>query len=402
MSRLAKVQENPKFLSNILTAMVDILVVFGADGTIQMVNRATEELLGYTQEQLKQKSAAMIFPEELCDEVNRWLEIVRQRKHTTQDTFLLASNGDRILVGASLSPVVDEDEVVGIICVARDLREIKRMEGQLLQGQKLEAIGQLAAGVAHEINTPMQYIRDNLEFLENSFKDLMQLDGAYREALASGGGDEQQAKIRSVQQEIDLEYLVEEIPKSIAQTTEGIGHVTDIVRSLKAFSHPGTEEMEHHDLSRLLQDTIRVAKNAWKYVAEVKTQFDSTLPEVPCHIGELNQVILNLIVNAAHAIEDVLPDADEAKGVISISTHRLHHMAQIRIQDTGGGIPEEIQDKIYDPFFTTKGVGKGTGQGLAIARAIVVDKHRGTLSLDSKPGQTTFIIEIPLTQELGN
>ncbi len=206
------------------------------------------------------------------------------------------------------------------------------------------------------------------------------------------------AQVESAAVEADVTYLSQEIPKAIHQTMQGVERVTKIVRAMKDFSHPGAEEKTSVDLNKAIESTITVARHEWKYVAEMRTEFDRALPLVSCLPGEVNQAILNLIVNAAHAIADVVGSSANAKGVITVTTRQSGPWAEIRIRDTGSGIPENIRSRIFEPFFTTKGVGKGTGQGLAIARAVVVDKHGGTIAFETQPSQgTTFVIRLPIS-----
>jgi signal transduction histidine kinase len=195
----------------------------------------------------------------------------------------------------------------------------------------------------------------------------------------------------------DLPYLKEEIPHAIDQSLEGVLRVTEIVRAMRDFSHPGSDQKSMVDLNNAIKNTITVARNEWKYVADMELNLDPLLTEVLCFPGEINQVLLNIIVNAAHSIADVLQQDKEKKGKISISTLKNDKAAVIKISDTGGGIPKDIQHRIFDPFFTTKGVGKGTGQGLAIAHTVITEKHGGNLYFETKPNKgTTFIIELPL------
>ncbi len=279
--------------------------------------------------------------------------------------------------------------------------EVKSALSQLSEGRRLESIGQLAAGVAHEINTPCQYIGDNVEFLDGSFRQLEEVLTAHEELLAaaeSGTVDPTHvAKVREAETSADLEFLREEIPKAIVQAREGVSRVSKIVLAMKDFSHPGSVEKAPFDLNRAIESTITVARNEWKYVADLETDFDPDLPPVPCLAAELNQVILNIVVNAAHAIGSLEAVARGERGRITVRTRCEDRCAVIEIADTGAGIPEEIRHKIFDPFFTTKEVGKGTGQGLALARAVVVDKHAGKIAVESEVGRgTTFRIELPL------
>ena len=279
------------------------------------------------------------------------------------------------------------------------------MEKELVRLQRLEAIGQLAAGIAHEINTPTQYIGDNTRFLEDAFRDLGKLlaeCSRLRQVLSSGGDmADVVADLAAAALQADTEYLTEEIPKAIRQSLEGVARVAKIVRSMKEFSHPGGEEMQALDLNRAIESTLTVSRNEWKYVADVATHLDPLLPMVTCLPSEFNQVILNLIVNAAHAIADKVGNSPEQRGLITISTRRDGDWVEIRIEDTGTGIPQAIQSKVFDPFFTTKEVGRGTGQGLAIAHAVVTEKHGGTIRFETEVGQgTTFVVRLPVHQEL--
>ncbi len=278
---------------------------------------------------------------------------------------------------------------------------LKKSEIQLLQAQKMEAIGGLAAGIAHEINTPIQYIGDNTRFLKDAFRDIESLTKEYVKLLnAVKNGvvtDELIGESGAAISKVDLDYLAEEIPLAIEQSLDGIERVANIVRAMKDFAHPDLGEKVESDINRAIESTILVSRNEWKYVAEVETDFDPDLPLIPCLPGEFNQVILNIIINAAHAIDDVSEGKNEVKGKIKISTRQCSDVAEIRISDTGAGIPEEIRTRIFDPFFTTKEVGKGTGQGLAIAHSVVVEKHGGTISFESKIGEgTTITIHLPI------
>ena len=307
----------------------------------------------------------------------------------------------RATYAQSLAETIEEHEL--------RLREQEAAQGQLVQAQKLESIGQLAAGIAHEINTPTQFIGDNLRFLQDAFAELMLPLAGSRGADCGGqdagsGGQGDSASPFPCPE--DVEYLVEEIPKAIAQSLEGVERVANIVRSMKEFSHPGTDEMQPVNLNKALECTLTVCRNEWKYVADAAMDFDPHLPPVHCLPGECNQVFLNLIINAAHAIADKQGAGPTQKGTITVSTHADGDWIEVRVSDTGTGIAEEHRSKVFDPFFTTKEVGRGTGQGLAIARSVIVGKHGGGLSFDTETGRgTTFIVRLPpgprVTQVLG-
>ncbi len=247
---------------------------------------------------------------------------------------------------------------------------------------------------------------DNVRFLQTSFDDLnnvLSKYGALREGIKEGntyGG--LLAEVEEAIQEADLDYLIQEIPRSIHQTLEGVERVSRIVQSMKAFAHPGKAEKTGVDINKAIENTIMVARNEWKYVADLITDLDPSLPLTPCIPGDINQAILNVLVNAAQAVSETVGDGSDGKGKISISTRQDGDWVKIGISDTGKGIPEEIRSKIFDPFFTTKEVGKGTGQGLAISHTAVVERHGGSITFDTESGQgTTFIIRLPL-RETGN
>lgn len=277
--------------------------------------------------------------------------------------------------------------------------ELARTQSRLLRAHKLEAIGQLAAGVAHEINTPTQYVSDNAHFLRDAFDDLVRVLGQVRQVLSSAGSPGAQflAPLAATAREVDLDYLLEEVPRSLSQSIDGLGRIAEIVRAMKEFSHPGQRERLPTDIHRGIASTLIVARNEWKYVADVVTEFDPALPAVPCAAGDLNQVVLNLVVNAAHAVAEKLRGAPGSKGRITISTRRAGEWVEIRVSDTGCGVPEAIRERIFEPYFTTKGVGQGTGQGLALAHAVVVEGHGGTIGFESEEGVgSTFLVRLPL------
>ncbi len=279
--------------------------------------------------------------------------------------------------------------------VERTLELTKRDE-ELQLARKLEGVGQLAAGVAHEINTPLQYVGDNLTFLARAFdklnEHLTDVDVAISPSGASSMADAR-LTIDASKSRLKLPFLAKNVPKSLHDSSAGVAHVSSIVRAMKSFAHVDGDEKTIGDLNQGLQDTLVVAQNEYKSVAEVETHLGS-VPSILCFPGRLNQVFLNLIVNAAHAIAD----AKRAEGgKICVTSSAENGVLVISIADNGLGIPEHIRHKVFDPFFTTKPVGKGTGQGLAISRNIIVDAHGGTLSFDTELGVgTTFTIRLPL------
>ena len=314
-------------------------------------------------------------------------------------------NDEQRYLGITIVPLIgNHDRIWGIAIMGADITDRKNMEAQLQQSQKMEAIGQLAAGIAHEINTPTQFVGDNTRFFQDAFDDLIAIIKIYKKLVETAkSGSLTDTLIQTAEErieEFDLDYLEEEIPIAIQHTLKGVGRIAKIVQAMKIFAHPGGEEKEPADINKEIEKTITISRNEWKYVAELKTEFDESLSLVPCFQAELNQVILNLIVNAAHAIAEANKDNPTQMGKIRISTLREDNWAKIYISDTGSGIPEEIRHKIFDLFFTTKEPGKGTGQGLAISHSVIVEKHKGTITLESREGKgTTFIISLPLVSE---
>ncbi len=371
----------------------DGVVIIGPDDRIQFANNAAGGIFAAATPDLASVSFEELVPgfrQSLKDNPGRtdasgdfstWppIELSAQRR-----------NGSTSVVEVSFSEFLDHAQDPILTAVIRDVTERRQSERQRAQAQRLESIGQLAAGIAHEINTPIQYIGDNAAFLQGAFGDLFKFLGNAKANQTPQGPDTAE----------ELSYLRGEIPKAIQQISEGAGQVARIVRAMRDFSHPGTIDKTPIDVNRAIESTILVSKNEWKYVAEVTTDLDPNLPAISCVAGELNQVLLNLIVNAAHAIAEI-PRVAGAKGSIQITSHDCGGHVEIVVRDTGCGIPQAIQSKVFDPFFTTKPVGKGTGQGLSIAHALIVQKYHGEIRFESEPGHgTTFVIRLPLERQM--
>jgi len=377
-------------------------IVFTTDfyGRFTSLNRKGQETIAYSHEEATQltiwQAAAPASRETVKQAQSRLLQ---GEQHVKCEVEVFSKDGRRVLLEVIPWLIREHGSPVGIQGIARDITGRHIAEIELRNAQKLESVGRLAAGIAHEINTPVQFIGDNVRFLRDCFASFGGVLGQYRtfrDAAASGQiGPERLAELQRAEQEADCAFLLEEVPLALAQTLDGVERVATIVRAMKEFAHPEGKEMAAADLNRALQSTMTVARNELKYVAEIESDFGE-LPLVVCNIGDLNQVFLNLLVNAAHAIADVVKDGE--KGLIKVRTASDDGMALVSISDSGCGIPEAIRSKIYDPFFTTKQVGRGTGQGLAIARSVIVERHKGTLTFDSKVGAgTTFYIRLPLT-----
>jgi PAS domain S-box-containing protein len=380
-------------------------ILIGTDGRGQITrwNLAATNTFALSAAQVRNKSLhdcgiKWILPG-IQGEIDSWL-IAAETSRRIDLPF--EKDGTPHFLGLSINRVTFADNKgAGLLITGTDITERRHLEGQLRQAQKLEAIGQLAAGIAHEINTPTQYVGDNTTFVKQSWPPINELARlAQRIDLENAAGEvsaDAAALLHRCIAEADLDYLLDEIPKAIDQSLEGVQRVATIVRAMKEFSHPGSEEKSALDLNRAIETTITVARSEWKYVSDVETHFDPALPLVLCHAGEFNQVILNLLINAAHAIHHVVGDASGGKGKISIATRQDQDCVEISIQDSGSGIPEEIQSRVFEPFFTTKPVGQGTGQGLALAHTVIVRKHGGRIWFETGEGKgSTFFIRLPI------
>ncbi len=320
--------------------------------------------------------------------------------HVDGDVFW-HKNGSSFSADFIVCPTRDENnEITGAVLTFRNLTEQRLKEANRIHSMKLESIGELSAGIAHEINTPIQYIGSNVSFLQDSFQDLLKLVEAYgrlKDALAdSAQFGELLAEIESLEQEADIEYLQDEAPKAFEQTRGGVDRVTKLVLGLKGFAHSGDGEIKRPtDINEIITNSLIVCHNAYKYVAQMDTDFGE-LPTINVYPGDIGQVIVNLVVNAAHAIADQKGQSPEL-GTIRICTRCEDKIITISVSDTGGGIPEGVRQRVFDPFFTTKDVGRGSGQGLAISRTIIHDKHQGELAFESTVGKgTTFFVRLPL------
>lgn len=282
-----------------------------------------------------------------------------------------------------------------------DIKEQKKMEVQQALSQKLQSIGELAAGIAHEINTPMQYIGDNTRFLQNAINDLYDLLEDYKKLKSKVAAEKNFAllvnKIIKKEKELDITYLLEEIPKAFKETLAGISKVNKLVLAMKDFIHPGEKEMKFANINKAIEGIVTISRNEWKYVAELETNLEPGIPLIYCVIDEINQVLLNMILNAAQAIREAQKSKSITKGKITITTKNDGDYVTILLSDNGIGIPKEMINRIFTPFFTTKEVGKGTGQGLAIAYNIIATKHEGSIQVDSEMGKgTVFTIRLPV------
>jgi PAS domain S-box-containing protein len=374
------------------------------------ISQNVASVLGFSSEELTAEGvwSTRLHPDDAARAAEHLAQVLQLGQHRAEYRFR-AKDGSYRWLHDEARLLRDEQEqpmeIVGYCIDVTSLKEMEqarqRMEVQLRQAQKLEAVGQLAAGIAHEINTPMQYIGDNIRFLEESFSSLREVLQAqtsfFTAAKTNTITPEDVAGAERAIEAADLSYLFDEIPSAVKQSLEGVERVTKIVRAMKEFSHPGSREKAPADLNRAIESTVTVTRNEWKYVADVKLELDPELPPVPCLVGEFSQCIVNLIVNGSHAIADAVKTKPGTKGTITISTRRDDEYAEVRVSDTGTGIPEAVRPRIFEPFFTTKGLGQGTGQGLAITYGTIVKRHGGNVTFETEVGKgTTFILRLPI------
>lgn len=385
-----------------------VFVAFMLDthGVIVSVNDTFLQVTGFEREELLGKSWELL----RCGAHNdAFYETIQNRVKSGEiwsDRITIPQkDGGRYRARSVITPLIDSENIIrGYSFFTRDTTEDIRMEAQLGHLQKMEAIGEMAAGIAHEINTPIQYIGDNIQFLRESSEAFMRLVEASGAACESGRSGPIASEIlddlEALRQEIDWDFLKEEVPLALEQALEGRNRVADIVRAMKEFAHPGDEELTPVDVNRAIENTVAVSRGEWKHVADLKTDLARDLPPVPCYPGSFNQVLLNLVVNASHAVGDMREKHPGGKGQITISSALQRSWVQIVIADNGCGIPPEILSRIFEPFFTTKDVGRGTGQGLALTHAVIVDRMKGRIEVDSTPGVgTRFMLYLPLDRE---
>ena len=399
-----------ELLSTTLMSIADGVIVTDKDGFVILFNRGAEMITGYTSTEAIEKPINHVFNlhvsntiEPVSDVINYLLDLEKAPKNADyRSPLIFTKSGEKVLLSGSITPLKPaEENNVGFVIVFQNINEKQKAEAQNMLSQKMEAIGQLAAGIAHEINTPIQYVGDNIKFLDRAYSKCLEMLTAYQQVLQERLGktltQDDLDQLDKLARQKKVPYYANEIPKAIEESMDGTERVRKIVLAMREFSHPSEKEKRFSDINHGIETTIVISRNEWKYIAEMETNLDPELPLVYCQIDEINQVILNMIVNAAQAIQDKLPQGSEQKGKILIGTHRLEDKVLITIEDTGSGIPQEIRARVFEPFFTTKGVGNGTGQGLSMAHNIIVTKHHGVISIESDPGEgTVFKIELPI------
>lgn len=384
-------------LEGLLEHAPAFIVALNGQGTIDFINRTLPQHL---RKDVIGSSWLRYFPPERQAHMEEKLRAMYETELTqTFETTTPGPDGTPLWFDSQIAPIRTNGKIVGAVLVSQDVTERKRAQSELALGRHMALLGSLAAGVAHEINTPIQFVGDSIHFLRDSahslFDLLDQLQVLRRSTLEEAALGPALVAASKAEEEADLPYLREQMPKAFESCIEGLSQVAGIVRSLKEFAHPSASEMVRADLNRAIQSSLTIATSEYRYVANLETELGE-LPLVKCHVSEISQAVLNLVINAAHAIGDVVRGSDR-KGLITVRTWREGDQVVVAIADTGGGIPEAIQARIFDPFFTTKEVGKGTGQGLAIAWSTVKERHGGSLTFETKlGGGTTFYIRLPI------
>ena len=386
---------------NVVETMYDGMAMMDETATVSYANQRMADMLGLGLRDIFGHRIQEFMDPDSAERMQRAMgESERLESESLDLTWLGRHGGIRTVV--SRTPIIDDrGRYRGAFCIVHDISERLRLERQLLQAQKLESIGQLAAGVAHEINTPAQYVGNNIRFLQRSLAELLQgqreMEAMLKAAAAGGRCPDLGKRIDAFHLSHDFKFIMEELPEAVAESIEGIDRISEIVRSVKQFAHPGDQEKALSDINEAVGNTVLVSTNEWKYAAELDTDLAEDLPPVPCVSSEIKQVVLNLIINAAHAIEDKLGQKPSTKGRITVRTRLADDHVLISVSDTGTGIPDAMRARVFDPFFTTKAVGRGTGQGLSIAHTIISEKHGGSIDFETEEGiGSTFTVRLPL------
>ncbi|EME68849.1 Hybrid sensor histidine kinase [Paramagnetospirillum caucaseum] len=389
-------------LKGITDSLFEGVLMVTAEGVIAFANPSAKQLLGFAEERgdieghpldelmrMRGKDGERAFADSPLGR-----SLADGSPFHDNDAEFVTAAGAAVAVAYACIPLANEEGRRSVIVSFRDITLLKAAQRDALQASRLASVGQLAAGIAHEINTPVQYIGDNLNFIRGAMVKLISVARAGQDLAATAPSSEAASRFEAEIAAAKLPFLLTEAPVAVQESLDGVAQIAKIVLSMKEFSHPGTTEKVAADINRALESTLTVSHNVWKQVATVETAFAPDLPHLLCFPSELNQVFLNLIVNAAQAIE---ASGKPLPGRITITTSRQDGAVEVSVTDTGTGIPPAIRNRIFDPFFTTKEVGKGTGQGLAICRDVVVVKHGGSLNVESEDGQgARFIMRIPL------
>ncbi len=381
---------------NVLRTMIDLIPAFiyckDAQSRFTACNKLVANRMGVSPEDLIGKTDFDFFPREMAEKFYADEQALLASGDPLIDIEELAfdklSGTNRVILTSKVPLHDAAGNLTGLVGTGFDITDRKAAEERLASSDRLESIGRLAAGVAHEINTPIQYLNDSVSFIREGVQELLAYIDRLHAAVPA-----RPAEVSAAEE--DVEYLREELPPALSRVADGLSRIAEIVRSMKHFSHADQAEMSAVDLNAAIASTLVIARSEYKDVADVET-FYGQIPQIVCHGGQINQVVLNLVVNSAHAIADQVAEHG-GRGKITVRTVAEDGHVRISISDTGGGIPEGIRARIFDPFFTTKEVGRGTGQGLSIARSVIVKAHGGQLDFETEPGKgTTFHVRLPI------
>ncbi|MGE4442146.1 MAG: PAS domain S-box protein [Desulfomicrobium sp.] len=404
MDRLSK---SEKLFRSLAETMHQGLVQIDVTGRATYCNDHFCDLVRHSREEILGEDLVRFVHPDDRSEYQRFIGYAeRKASPDLADIRWLTSDAHVFSIVTPVSLEEDDASPGGFWLLVMDVTGRKLIESQMLHNQKLEAIGLLAAGIAHEINTPAQYMLNYTSFIKEAVENLAVAFAGHGEFFERWASLEEVsadvAKVFALDSELQVRFYFDELPAAISETVEGLDKISAIVSSVKQFVHPGHVHQMNVDLNRLVADTVNLCRNEWKYVSELVTDLDPGLPPVPCLSQEIGQVLLNLVVNAAHAISEARERDERRDGRILIRTRKRGDWAEIRVVDNGCGIPPYIQNHIFEPFFTTKPIGTGTGQGLFIVYTIVVKNHGGSVSFETKAGQgTSFIFSLPLVGKGG-
>lgn len=392
-------ESNSIELNAILDYTVAGILVVQTDGTIAKANNAAINMFtAGADKTLVGKSISAFLPETDIDQ-----EDGSEAEVHHAETLAFNQCGQRFVVEYDVTPIQQGRQKCSVWLIRNISRrkeaenKQRRLEENLNEARKFEALGTLASGVAHEINTPIQYVSDNVRFLKDSLADLLSLTELYRSFVGhvaeTGKTSDLITRIECREEEVDLDFLLGDVTDAAEQSLQGLSQVATIVKAIKEFAHPGSEERSQVDLNELVENTLAVSKNRWKHVADLDVDLQDDLPSVEAYPGQISQALLNLVTNAADALETTR----SGRGRIGITTRMHVTGVELRVTDNGCGMDEATRKRIFDPFFTTKDVGKGTGQGLAIVYKIITDHHKGRITCNSQEGcGSEFILQIPI------
>jgi PAS domain S-box-containing protein len=380
---------------NVLRTMIDLLPAFiytkDAQSRFTAANKLVANRMGVEPEELIGKTDFDFFPREMAERFySDEQSLIKSGKPLIDHeeiAFDKMRQQDRIILTSKV-PLRDADgNLTGIVGTGFDITDRKAAENRMASSDRLESIGRLAAGVAHEINTPIQYLSDSVSFIRQGVQELLEYIDALRAQIPTPPEPDE-----------NIEELRADMPPALELMADGLIRIAETVRSMKDFANADQSATVSVDLNRKIASTLVVSRSEYSHVADVDTDF-APLPSISCNSGQINQVILNLIVNSAHAISDVVGKSG-ARGKITVRTTIDGDDAVISVSDTGGGIPEHVRARVFEPFFTTKEVGRGTGQGLSIAHNVVVKAHGGSIHFETEMGRgTTFHVRLPMRRD---